>query len=249
MKLKLLPIFILFFGFTTIPKQYRGMTKNEIVLRHMNTSTNEKKTLKTNSRRPKNSKISFNPVFDSEIQNIKRLSRFYARLDGNIIVSSDPVVFKVNLLKNPLFPENSYLSCIGEKLISKYNYRLKAHCDYLVTDKIDYPVNVTLKDLKKVEGLVPDHIYTGEEEEILGSAFSAFTSSLIDSSKDRVQTSLGFVEKPNLKNAYLNGLTSAASESNSKSLQHSKDNNIVMAIKDKTKVIVEFKEALKWEVQ
>ena len=245
--MKLLLILPLLLAFKPLPKKYRGFTKTELaqqIDRVKLVQSGRKKEIK---KKKVIRKSIFTPSFGNQHESIATFERFLGVIDGHIISSGHQVNFKVDFENASKIPEGSYLSCTGTNLATKYNYRIIASCDRLITPEHEYMINVGLKDLTKVDGIKPDHVYTGDEEAILGEGFSAIMGGIIDARKERVQTAVGFSETPTIKNAYLNGLLNAARTANQKSKEHTSETFVVLAVKDKKKVIIEFKKRFTYE--
>jgi hypothetical protein len=253
------------FPFGEIPEKYRGFTVEEIKKledevkltqsspdrsRNRIKKGNDNKRVKKLEREIKRLKSisNFNPTFGTTYSDIPTLSRFYGTLDGNIISLGATVRFKIKLDQSNSFPPDSYLACSGQQIIAKYNYRIIGECDTLITPDHEYRVNVNYKDTKKVDGLEADIVHTGEEESLLGEIVTGISTALLDVEKDRVQTDFGFATVPNGKNAILNGLIGGAGAANNTLRQHTNQKSVVMAIKDKTPVIVEFNRRFQYEV-
>lgn len=251
---------LLFFSFKPLPKKYQGMTKKEVEAEFdsvkfrsssfskNNTSVIEEENERLRKEIERKRKISqFSPTFGTQYGTILTFERFYGVIDGNIISSGMPVNFKVDLLPHRKIPSGAYLSCTGENLVSKFNYRIIASCDRLITKDDEFEVVVGLKDLKKIEGIAPDFTYSGEEESVLGEGITAIMSGIIDAKKERQNTNIGSVENASAKNSLLNGLLMAADTANSKAREQSSKTHIVLAVNDKKNVIVEFKRRFSYE--
>lgn len=246
---------ILLCSFKTLPKGYRGFTKKELAIKIDKVRTHQSSTkrarYKPNRMRQELERYkkinSFSPVFDNEFGSISTFERFYGTIDGNIISSGYPIGFKVDISSDSKFPEDSYLACTGTNHNAKYNYRIIATCDRLITDDGEYRINASIKDLKKIEGIKPDHIYTGDAEAVLGEGFSAIMGAIIDARKDVATTAIGFAVKPSDKNTLLTGLKSGARLANQKTKEHSANQTTILAVKDKTKIIIEFKRSFSYE--
>lgn len=250
------------FGFGEIPRQYQGLTRQQVkqILdevkttqaapvrkkRYKQSDSGKVKKLQKEIERLKGIN-SFNPTFGTQYPEIPTLSRFKGRVEGNIVSMGQPVSFKVSLVDNAKFPPDSYLSCVGSQLATKYNFRLISSCDRLVTPDGEFQVSVGLKDTKKVDGLEANEAYEGSEEALLGQFATGIIASLIDVKKDRTQTLTGFADIPNAKNAVLNGLLNGVTQTNEQIKEHTNQKSIVMAIYDQTEVIVEFKRRFTYE--
>lgn len=249
-------------GFKTIPKKYRGLTKKELAqqIKQLKTHRGKSKMIPPSNNKLFNENLklqlelnrfkkinSFAPTFDNQYSTIATFERFYGIIDGNIISSGYPVNFKIDFKNTAKIPSGSYLSCTGVNYASKYNYRIMASCDRLITPENEYSVIIGIKDTKKIDGIAPDHIYTGDEEAIIGEGFSALMAGIIDARKERVRTAINFTQTPTLKNAYLNGIINAAKMANQKGKDHSSEQVIVLAVKDKKQVIIEFKRRFNYE--
>ena len=251
------------FGIGEVPKKYRGLTRNQIqklldevkvtqsspvrTKGSKNTDSRKVRELEKEIKRLKGIN-NFSPTFGNSYPEIPTLSRFMGEIDGNIFSMGQPVGFKVSLKENTKFPPNSYLSCVGTQLVAKYNYRLISKCDLLVTPDGEFNVEVGIKDIKKVDGIEANEAYTGDEEALLGEGATGILASLIDVKKDRIQTSIGFADVPNGKNAILNALLGGLSSANEKVKEHTDKRSVIMAIYDKTPVIVEFRRRFTYEV-
>lgn len=88
--------------------------------------------------------------------------------------------------------------------------RILGNCDLLVLDEVEYSIKAELWDLDGAQGLIADHVYTGEEKRFLSSSMAAFMSSAVDAAKDRIITPFGEVARANGKNKVLSGLTGVA---------------------------------------
>lgn len=250
------------FGFGEVPSEYQGLTRDQVKMLLDEVKTTQSAPVRTKIIKKDDSKKlkklqseierlkginNFNPTFGNDYPDIPTLARFKGKIDGNIISMGQPVSFKVHLLENSKFPPESYLSCTGSQLVTKYNYRLISSCDLLVTSEGEFKVTVGIKDIKKVDGIEADEAYTGEEEALLGEGLTGIMAALIDVKKDRVQTLTGFADIPNANNAILNGLLGGVGAVNSKVKEHTNNKSVVMAIYDQTEVVVEFKRRFKYE--
>lgn len=260
--MRLLLCTLILMSFRPLPKEFRGVTKQELAQRIDKVKSVKAAPLRSGKTRiGKSKKVrrleaevkrlnklrSFNPSFGTQYGSIATFERFKGVIDGNIISSGQPVDFKVDLKNSLKIPSDSYLSCRGTNLASKYNYRIIASCDRLITPNQEYKVSVGIKDMNRVDGLKPDHVYTGDEEAVLGEGFSAIMSGIIDARKERVKTAVGFAEVPTLKNSILGGLVNAANMANQKAKDHTQNQVVVLAVKDKTEVVVEFKRRFNYE--
>jgi len=254
-------------GFTKLPAKYQGYTDLEFKTILDSVKTNaaapERKTpsrtkghdgrlkgkvdkLEKEIKRLKGVG-SFNPTFSSSYPPIATLSRFKGILEGNIVSSGQPVTFKVSIVETSKIPPDSYLACVGTNQAAKYNFRIVAKCKTLVTPSDEYDIDASLKDIKSVVGLKPDFVYTGEEEAILGTGFSAIASGIIDASMDRTLTATGFATDPTLKNNLLNGFAEAARQATQKGQEHTENKTVVLAVETNTPVIVEFNRRFTYE--
>ncbi len=245
-------------GFGEIPKRFQGYTISEIKELQDEVKTgqaaperelsdnSELKKLKHEIKRLKNIK-SFSPTFGTGYGEIPTLSRFKGYVDGNVVSIGQPVALKIDIGNYSNFPRNSYLSCQGSQLVTKYNFRLITVCDRLITNDGEFEVRVGIKDIKKVDGIEADEAYTGDEETILGEGITSIFAALLDNKKERVITDIGFSEVPNGKNAILNGLLGGLGSVNEKIKSHTDNKTVVMAIHDRKPVIVEFKSRFSYE--
>lgn len=265
MKNLMLIIFLpLFFSFKTLPQKYRGLTKDEIkklledkvstrdssVVKDGNTSSSALE-IENNNLKKKLSKSNqiknFSPTFGSQYGKIATFERFDAVIDGNIVSSGQPVTFKVDFMPHHKIPNGSYVSCTGTNQSAKYNYRIIAFCDRLITPDYEYEVSIGIKDSKKIDGIHPDFVYVGEEEAVLGEGFSAILSGIIDARKERVSTAFGQEEVASVKNSLLGGLIKATELANSKAVSNKNDSVTILAVNDRKNVILEFKKGFKYE--
>jgi hypothetical protein len=258
-----IPLLIPFlFAFKPLSLKFRGHTRKELAKSvdkvKLIQSSIKRVPQKKSKLRIENKKLkgelnrlkainSFSPSFDNQYGSISTLERFKGVIDGNIKLSGSAVDFKVDFLGSRKIPSGSYLSCVGTGLVNKYNYRILATCDRLITPEGEFQVSVGIKDLKKIDGIRPDYDYTGDEEAVIGEAASAITGNLINAKKERVQTSIGFSDVPTVRNAYIGGLVDAARMANQKAKSHTSNQIVIMAAKDKTEVIIEFKRRFSYE--
>ena len=230
-------------AFESLPLQYQGKTQTEI----QNQSSIQPKRIKSTSKKIDTNYLKYKqllrnkPSFGSQFENVLPYDRFKGVVDGNVRASSNNVRIKVKLKSSSSFPQDSYIGCNGSVQSHKYNYRVLGQCSELISNGAVYKISAVLKDRSMVDGIIPDHVYTGEEEEFLGGVFTSMAGLVLDSKKDRTLTGgQGYVEDPTIKNAINEGVTEGIRESYRDMKHKTSNKRTILTIFSGKEVFVEF---------
>jgi hypothetical protein len=205
-----------------------------------------KQSSRQRSKRLKEVRNNLRPYFANRKKFIKTLDQFYVVIGGNLkIMGGNFERIKV-YTNSKKFPTGSYFSCNSYNSVIEYHYRIKFSCDKLITSDYEYPIKAHIKDLKKISGVTPDHVSTGEEEGIIKQFVIGVTARLLDTDKERKLTDGGYEDVPSdanaLKDATLDGLKNVNSEISAKDSQ-----KVVLAMNGKKKAIIEFLERFEFK--
>lgn len=122
--------------------------------------------------------------------------------------------------------------------------RIIGACDLMVLDEVEYPIKAKLWDLDGAEGIIADHVYTGEEKRFLSSSMAAFMSGALDAAKDRIITPFGEVTRTSGKNKVLSGLTGVADNARAEVAKSGQDSQIISFAQAGKPVVIFFNKSL-----
>lgn len=156
---------------------------------------------------------------------LRSLTRLRGTLLNSVLATnrkSTTLVIKTH--ENEYF-DQAEVRCLG----LSFGKRVQGKCDLLVSEDKEYKIDAELWDLDGAEGMIADEFYDGSEKEFLTSSFASFFEGVIRATKDRLVTPFGEVERQNGKNQVLSGLTTIASNANTK-IRESAERNLQIGL-------------------
>lgn len=154
----------------------------------------------------------------------------------NSIISSDQKTTKFLVkVEETGDLENGELRCLG----ISFHKRISAKCDLLVIRGSSFQVDVEIWGTDGAEGIIPDHIYSGEEKSFITSSLASFFAGVLDSTKDKLITPNGIIDQSSAKNSSLNGLLGVAKNASNK-IQNSGEDKINILFANSGKKVLAF---------
>ncbi len=194
--------------------------------------TNINKILKSNEKRV---------IVKKSEEQLKSLTRIKGTLLNSVIATNRKTTTLVIKVHENEYFDQAEVRCLG----LSFGKRVQGKCDLVVTEENEYQVEAELWDLDGAEGVISDQFYDGSEKEFLTSSFASFFEGILSTTKDRLVTPFGEVERKNGKNQVLSGLMGVASNANSKIKESSEKNLQIALVNSGKEVFIFFQKGVK----